>query len=284
MTSVASDSASLIDSTVLRVSQAGRGFLRAVIDNPPINLLDPAVFAGLSLLQSYVSEPANNVKVVVFESANPDFFCAHLDLAKVAEVPDVPGARNIVQAWPGFSQWLTNAPVVSIAKIRGRARGIGNEFICACDMRFASSENARLGQIEVGFGVVPGGGALEWLPRHIGRGRALEVVLGADDFDAGTAERYGWVNRALPDAQLDDYVDELARRIATFDAAAIATAKQLISKRQPTPSEPELAESFHAILTLGRGESAQRISALLRERAGGSLAPAELDLPRLYGR
>ena len=279
----ANDSASLTDSAVVRVSQAAPGFLRAVVDNPPINLFDPTVFAGLNLLQSYVDEPANAVKVVVFESANTDFFFAHLDLAKAAEVPDIPGARNIVQSWPGFSQWLTNAPVVTIAKIRGRARGIGNEFICACDMRFASSERARLCQIEVGFGLVPGGGGLEWLPRHVGRGRALEAVLSADDFDADTAERYGWVNRALPDAELDDYVDRLARRIATFDAAAIATAKQLIGKRQPTPAEAELAESFGAIRALRRGKPAQRIAALLRERAGGSPAPAELDLPQLYG-
>lgn len=263
----ANDSASLTDSAVVRVSQAAPGFLRAVVDNPPINLFDPTVFAGLNLLQSYVDEPANTVKVVVFESANPDFFFAHLDLAKAAEVPDIPGARNIVQSWPGFSQWLTNTPVVTVAKIRGRARGIGNEFICACDMRFASSERARLCQIEVGFGLVPGGGGLEWLPRHIGRGRALEAVLSADDFDADTAERYGWVNRALPDAELDDYVDRLARRIATFDATAIATAKQLIGQRQPTPAEAELAESFGAIRALRRGEPAQRIAVQLRERA-----------------
>ncbi len=279
----ANDSASLTDSAVVRVSQAAPGLLRAVIDNPPINLFDPVVFAGLNLLRSYVDNPLNQVKAVVFESANPDFFVARLDLAKAAEIPDIPGARNFVQSWPGFSQWLTNAPVVTIAKIRGRARGFGNEFICACDMRFASSERARLSQVEVGFGLVPGGGGLEWLPRHVGRGRALEAVLSADDFDADTAERYGWVNRALPDAELDDYVDRLARRIATFDAAAIATAKQLIGKRQRTPAEAELADSFGAVLALRRGEPAQRLAALLRERAGGSLAPAELDLPALFG-
>lgn len=278
------DSGPLTDSAVVRVSQVVPGFLRAVVDNPPINLFDPAVFAGLSLLQGYVDEPANAVKVVIVESANPDFFFAHLDLAKAADVPDIPGARSIVQSWPAFSRWLTNGPVVTIAKIRGRTRGIGNEFVCACDMRFASSENARLCQIEVGFGLVPGGGGLEWLPRHLGRARALEAVLSADDFDADTAERYGWVNRALPDAELDGYVDRLARRIASFDATALAMAKQLIGKGQPTPTESELAESFAAIRALRRGEPAQRLAASLRERAGGSLASAELDLPRLYGR
>ncbi|MBY8881176.1 enoyl-CoA hydratase/isomerase family protein [Actinacidiphila acidipaludis] len=267
----------------MRVSQVAPGFVRAVVDNPPVNLFDPTVFAGLNLLRSCADDPANAVKVVVFESANPDFFFAHLDLAKAAEVPDIPGGQSIVQSWPGFSRWLTNAPVVTIAKIRGRARGIGNEFVCACDMRFASLETGRLCQIEVGFALVPGGGGLEWLPRHVGRGRALEAVLSTDDFDAETAERYGWVNRALPDAELDDYVDRLARRIATFDATALATAKQLIGGGQPTPTENELAESFGAIRALRRSEPAQRLAAQLRERAGGSLASAELDLPQLYG-
>ncbi|WP_051450538.1 enoyl-CoA hydratase/isomerase family protein [Actinospica robiniae] len=279
----AGDSASLTDSTAVRVSLAAPGFLRAVIDNPPINLFDPAVFAGLNLLRRYADEPANAVKVVVFESANPEFYFAHLDLAKATDVPDVPGAQSIVQGWPNFSRWLTNSPVVTIAKIRGRARGIGNEFVCACDMRFAAAENARLCQIEIGFGLVPGGGGLEWLPRHIGRGRALEAVLSADDFDADIAERYGWVNRSLPDAELDDHVDRLARRIATFDATALATAKELIGAGQPTPTENELAESFGAIRALRRGEPAQRLAGSLRERAGGSLAAAELDLPQLYG-
>ena len=145
-----------------------------------------------------------SVKVVVFQSANPDFFIAHLDVAKAAERPEALGL------WRDFVLRLSSTPVVSIAKIRGRARGIGNEFVLACDMRFASRQNALFGNPEVGVGLVPGGGALEWLPRLVGRSRALEIVLSGDDFDADIAERYGWVNRTLDDGDLDSFVDTLA--------------------------------------------------------------------------
>jgi hypothetical protein len=119
---------------------------------------------------------------------------------------------------------------VSIAKIRGRARGIGNEFVLACDMRFASRQSALFGNPEVGVGLVPGGGALEWLPRLVGRSRALEIVLSGDDFDADIAERYGWVNRTLDDGGLDAFVDTLARRLASFDRETLATAKDQINR------------------------------------------------------
>jgi len=121
---------------------------------------------------------------------------------------------------------LTKSPVVSIAKIRGCVRGVSSEFVLACDMRFASRENTRLGQPEVGVGVHPGGGGTERLPPLVGRGRALEIVLGANDFDGDTAERYGYVNRALPDEELDGFVDALACRIASFDRRSIAAAKK----------------------------------------------------------
>ena len=147
----------------------------------------------------------------MFQSANPDFFIAHLDVAKAAERPEVLGL------WRDFVLRLSSAPVVSIAKIRGRTRGIGNEFVLACDMRFASRQSALFGNPEVGVGLVPGGGALEWLPRLVGRSRALEIVLSGDDFDADIAERYGWVNRTLDDDDLDSFVDALVRRLASFE-------------------------------------------------------------------
>ncbi|MDW5329933.1 enoyl-CoA hydratase/isomerase family protein [Plantactinospora sp. KLBMP9567] len=274
---------SLIASDVVHVSQPDDGYLLVVIDNPPLNLFDPTVFAGLHLLREYIEAKGDEIRVVVFESGNPDFFFAHMDFATINQVPDIPGAQNIIEHWPAFSIWLTAAPVVSIAKVRGRARGIGNEFVAACDMRFASLERALLGQIEVGFGVVPGGGGLEWLPRHVGRSRALEIALSADDFDARTAETYGLVNRALPDAELDGYVDALARRIASFNPAALSTAKRLIDKRLPPPSEAELRESFDAILRLTSTDTVKALQQRLRVKAGGSFAPAELDLPTLYG-
>src|SRR3984893_15043965 len=178
--------------------------------NPPINMFVPTTIVELGgLMTELDADPS--VKVVVFQSANPDFFIAHLDVAKAAERPDVLGL------WRDFVVRLSSAPVVRIAKIRGRTRGIGNEFVLACDMRFASRQSALFGNPEVGVGLVPGGGALEWLPRLVGRSRALEIVLSGDDFDADIAERYGWVNRTLNDANLDSFVDALARRLASFD-------------------------------------------------------------------
>lgn len=273
---------SLIDSRVVRVSQIAPGYLEAVLDNPPFNLVDSRVFSGLRGLQDYVEDPSHRVKVVVLESANPEFFVAHLDLGPMM-AGDGAGLRDLKEHWPRFSSWLHASPAVTIAKVRGRARGIGNELLIACDLRFASRENTRLCQVEVGFGEVPGGGGLEWLPRHMGRARALEVILGADDFDGDTAERYGWINRALPDGELDAYVDRLARRIASFDATALATAKSLVDRRLVPPTEAELKESFDTILRLAAGEASQRIRARIVAKAGGSLAQRELDLPAVYG-
>jgi enoyl-CoA hydratase/carnithine racemase len=273
----------LIDSDVVHVTRVAEGYLNVTIDNAPINLLDPTVFAGLRLLQDHAEAKADEARVVVFESADPDFFIAHLDFSKITQVPDIPGAGNIVEHWPAFSTRLTAAPFVSIAKVRGRARGVGNEFIAACDLRFASLEKALIGQIEVGFGVVPGGGGLEWLPRHVGRSRALEIALGGEDLDGRTAELYGLVNRALPDADLDAYVDALARRIASYHPAAVRKVKELVDKRMPAPTEAELRESFDAILALTATPEVRERQAALRTKAGGTLGPAELDLPSLYG-
>ncbi|NKB79897.1 enoyl-CoA hydratase/isomerase family protein [Ochrobactrum daejeonense] len=167
-------------------------------------------------------------------------------------------------------------------KIRGRARGIGAELAVASDLRFASSENALLCQIEVGFGLLPGGGGLEWLPRHVGRGRALEIILGAEDYDAMTAERYGWINRAIPDAELDAYVDRLARRVTSFNHASIAKTKEMMDRRIPTPTVTDYAESFAAILELANTDTAREVSQRARARAGGNLASRELDLPVVY--
>src|SRR3984885_921071 len=186
--------------------------------NPPINMFVPTTIVELGALMTDI-EADPSVKVVVFQSANPDFFVAHLDVGKAVERPEVLGF------WRDIVLRLSSTPIVSIAKIRGRTRGIGNEFVLACDMRFASRKSALFGQPEVGVGLIPGGGALEWLPRLLGRSRALEIVLSADDFDADIAERYGWVNRALDDGDLDSFVDTLVRRLASFDRETLAPAK-----------------------------------------------------------
>src|SRR4029077_19014284 len=177
---------------------------------------------------------------------------------------------------------LTRSPVVSIAKIRGCVRGASSEFVLACDMRFASRENTRLGQPEVGVGVNPGGGGAERLPPLVGRGRALEIVLGANDFDGDIAERYGYVNRALPDAELDGFVDALARRIASFDRRAIAAAKHLVNQVS-LPSADRLLDSITSFgTTLIWPQALQRIQALL-ERGLQRDADFEKRWPEVLG-
>jgi enoyl-CoA hydratase/carnithine racemase len=159
---------------------------------------------------------------------------------------------------------LTKSPVVSLAKIRGCVRGGSSEFVLACDMRFASRENTRIGQPEVGVGVHPGGGGTERLPHLVGRGRALEIILGANDFDGETAERYGYVNRALPDAELDDFVDALARRIASFDRPAIAAAKNLVN-RVSLPSADRLLDAITSFeIALTWPETQRRVQTVLK--------------------
>src|SRR6202040_1993474 len=212
--------------------------------------VDASIFEALqNLLVRMDASPS--LRVVVFESANPDFYLAHFDLTgKTGNITTAVGASGLPILTDTFVR-LTRSSVVSIAKIRGCVRGASSEFVLACDMRFASRENTRLGQPEVGVGLHPGGGGAERLPHIVGRGRALEIVLGANDFDGDTAERYGYVNRALPDADLDSFVDALARRIASFDRPAIAAAKDLVN-HVSLPSADRLLDglnSFTAALT-----------------------------------
>jgi len=206
----------------------------------------------------------------------PEFYVAHFDLE------DTSGSLGLLKtAGPSglpilldtFVR-LTKSPVVSIAKIRGRVRGVGSEFVLACDMRFASREKVILAQVEVGAGVHPGGGGTERLPLLLGRGRALEIVLGANDFDGETAERYGYVNRALPDTELDSFVEMLARRIASFDRRPIAAAKNLINQVSLPPVDRLLdgLNSFTTALTWP--ESQRRFQALSNRGLG---QPGEME-------
>jgi enoyl-CoA hydratase/carnithine racemase len=240
--------------------------------NPPINMFVPTTIVELGALMTDL-EADPSVKVVVFQSANHDFFIAHLDVAKAAERPEVMGL------WREFVLRLSSMPVVSIAKILGRTRGIGNEFVLACDMRFAGRQSALFGQPEIGVGLVPGGGALEWLPRLVGRSRALEIVLSGDDFDADLAERYGWVNRTLDDDDLDSFVDTLARRLASFDRETLAAAKAQIN-RFGTPRAAELQSSNDMIFSLLAGPSAKARRAKIRNVGYGVRSDFELNFGR----
>jgi enoyl-CoA hydratase/carnithine racemase len=242
------------------------------INNPPINMFIPTTIVELEALMTDL-EADPSVKVVVFQSANPDFFIAHLDVAKAAAQP------GVLDLWRNFVLRLSSTAIVSIAKIRGRTRGIGNEFVLACDMRFASRQNALFGNPEVGVGLIPGGGALEWLPRLVGRSRALEIVLGADDFDADIAERYGWVNRTLDDDDLDSFVDTLVRRLASFDREVLAAAKAQIN-RFGTPTATELQSSNDMIFPMLTLPAAQARRARIRSIGYGVPSDFELNFGR----
>jgi enoyl-CoA hydratase/carnithine racemase len=250
--------------TQFTISEVTPAYWRVSVSNPPINLQDPDTILELQELVG-MFETDGALRVVVLESADSDFFINHYDVSRAAETPVAPGPTGL----PTFIDTtvrLATVPVVTIAKIRGRNRGGGSEAALACDLRFASREKAVFGQPEVGAGMFPGGGALERLPLLVGRARALEIILGSDDFDAETAAQYGWVNRALPDAELDDFVDTLARRIASFDKPAIAEAKRLVNRRT-LPSAHDLVETQDSFLAAFTWATLQERGARLRRRA-----------------
>jgi len=246
----------------LRVIEETAAYWRVVFDYPPFNIVDATLYDSLQNLLAQM-DASQNLRVVVFESAIAEFFLAHFDLTgKTGNITTAVGPSGLPILMDTFVR-LTKSPVVSIAKIRGCARGVSSEFVLACDMRFASRENTQLGQPEVGVGLHPGGGGTERLPHLVGRGRALEIVLGGNDFDGDTAERYGYVNRALPDKELDAFVDELARRIASFDGRAVSAAKRLINQVS-LPSADHLLDALNSFQTaLTWTETQRRVQVLL---------------------
>ena len=265
----------------VRVIEETSAYWRVLFDYPPFNIMDATIFEGLrDLLARMDSSPS--LRVVVFESSNPEFYLAHFDLTgKLGNIMTAVGPSGLPILMDTFVR-LTTSPVVSLAKIRGCVRGACSEFVLACDMRFASRENTLLGQPEVGVGVHPGGGGAERLPHLVGRGRALEIILGANDFDGDTAERYGYVNRSLPDAELDGFVDALARRIASFDRQALAAAKNLVNQVSLPPADRLLDAftSFGAALTWP--EAQHRIQAVV-ERGLQRDANFEKAWPEVLG-
>ena len=200
-------------SALLTVTRHSADHWQVTLNAPPLNLITPELVDELHALVATL-ESDHEVKVVVFESANDAFFLSHFDLGRAADFPLLSDGRPM---WTDMVLRLANAPAISIASMRGRTRGGGNEFALACDLRYASRERAVFQQPEVGVGILPGGGASERLPRLTGRDRALEAILTSEDYNADTAERYGWVTRALSDADLDAFVDSLAERLAGFD-------------------------------------------------------------------
>ena len=238
-------------------------YWRVTIDRPPLNIFGPETIPQLNEIITAL-ETDKQVKVVVFDSAVEGFFLTHYDfLAKLEETTSLPPGPTGLQPLPDMLVRLSRAPVVSIASIRGRATGVGSELALACDMRFASREKAILSHFEVGAGVVPGSGPMARLPRLMGRGRALEVLLGADDIPGDLAELYGYVNRSLPDSDLDAFVESLATRIASFDKRAISETKRFADVASLPPDfeiAPEWDVCFASIM---RPAAQERIKKLM---------------------
>jgi enoyl-CoA hydratase/carnithine racemase len=252
-------------SAPIRLNRVSPACWRVTFDNPPLNLMGPEFVQQFRDIMNALETDAA-VKVVIFESAVEGFFLNHSDfLAKLEDLTGIPQGPTGLEAWPDILVRLTRAPVVSIALIRGRATGNGSELALACDMTFVSREKAILSQWEVGVGLVAGGGPMARLPRLMGRARALEVLLGSDDIRGDEAEFLGYVNRSLPDAELGNFVDALATRIASFDKWAIANTKRLVNAAS-LPPDVEIAAGWDACLTsIMRPAAQERIKALLKQ-------------------
>ena len=246
----------------IRVARRSPAYWRVTIDNPPINVMGPEMVREFQELINAL-EADEHVRVVVFDSAVEDYFLNHSDFfAKLEDLTSMPAGPTGLPPWPDFLARLTRAPFTSIALIRGRATGNGSELTLACDMSFASREKAIFSQWEVGVSLVAGGGPMARLPRLIGRNRALEVLLSSEDIRGEQAEAYGYVNRALPDADLDAFVEAFAARIAGFDKWAIANTKRLVNTS--LPPDVELAAGWDACMTsIGRPAAQERIKALM---------------------
>jgi enoyl-CoA hydratase/carnithine racemase len=251
------------DSRQIRLARRTPSYWRVTFDHPPLNIFSPDTIPQLNEIVTAI-ETDEHVNVVVFDSAVEGFFLTHYDfLANLEDTTSLPPGPTGLPPLPDMLVRLSRAPVVSIASIRGRATGVGSELALASDMRFASREKVILSQFEVGAGLVPGGGPMARLPRLIGRGRALEVLLGADDIRGDLAELYGYVNRALPDAELDAFVDALAMRIASFDKQAIAETKNFVNVAS-LPSDTGFGSEWDAcIASIQRPASQKRINTLM---------------------
>jgi enoyl-CoA hydratase/carnithine racemase len=262
----------------LRVDVDG-GVAFVTLDHPPVNLFDAVLIGSLWELAGELADDGD-VHAVVVRSADPEFFIAHADLALIQALPrdraDRPDRLEFIHVF--MERWRT-LPQVTIAQLEGRARGGGSEFALSLDLRFGAVGRAILGQPEVAVGILPGGSGTQRLPRLMGRGRALEVVLGCEDFDAELAERYGYINRALPAAELEPFVERLARRIASFPPGAVRLAKRAVDAAGGTLQNGLLDEAHCFNLTLADPDLDARMDGALA--AGAQTREGELDLPGL---
>jgi enoyl-CoA hydratase/carnithine racemase len=267
----------------IRVTRITPEYWHVTFDNPPFNVFGPETIPQLNEVINQI-ETDTKVKVVVFDSAVPGFFLTHYNFVPpLSDTTSMAPGRTGLPPLPDMLVRLSRAPVVSIASIRGRATGVGSELALASDMRFASREKAVLSQFEIGAGFTPGGGPMSRLPRLMGRGRALEVLLSGDDVDGELAERYGYVNRSFPDAELDKYVDTLARRIASFDKQTIADIKQRVDVASLPPDSDLGAEWDAFIRSVQRPDAQRRIPELMKQGLGVN-PDVETRLPYYTGR
>jgi enoyl-CoA hydratase/carnithine racemase len=252
--------------------------LFAEIAAPPINLLGPALVRDLvSLIQQAESDAA--VHVIVFKSADSDYFISHVDVTRIKENRDEAGKLIGDASLGQLFRYLSASRLVTIAQIEGRVRGVGSEFVLACDMRFAARESAIFGQFEPAFGVIPGAGGAQHLTRLMGRGRALEVMLSAQDYDAELAERYGWINRALPADEIDEFVSSLAHRIAKFPAAGHAVVKERVNAIA-LPTVEDIRRDSDLFIEGTRSPESQKLTQAAMNR-GFQTREAEMTLGQL---
>jgi enoyl-CoA hydratase/carnithine racemase len=254
--------------------------LFAEIAAPPMNLLGPELIRDLvSLIQRAEADAA--VQVLVFKSADPDYFISHVDVTRIKENREAAAKMDGDASIGQMLRHLSTSRLVTIAQIEGRVRGVGSEFVLACDMRFAARESAIFGQFEPSFGVIPGAGGAQHLARLMGRGRALEVMLSAEDYDAELAERYGWINRALPANELGDFVSSLAHRISRFPAASRLVVKERVNQIALPPAE-EIRRDSDLFLEGVRSPEFQDLTQAAMKR-GFQTRDAEMELARMLG-
>jgi enoyl-CoA hydratase/carnithine racemase len=265
----------------LRV-QADGGIAWVTIDHPPINLFDMAlIFEMLRVGEELEKDDA--VRVVVFQSADPDFFIAHADVELIQTLPETaPPKPTKLGFFHEMVDRMRTMPKATIAKIEGIARGGGSEFVLSCDMRFGALGKCMLAQPEVALGIIPGGSGTQRLPRLVGRARALEIVLGCDDVPADLAERWGYLNRALPPAELGPFVEHLARRIASFPAEAIALAKRSVNAADPGVVDGLLEEADCFNQSVATTAARERMAAFMA--GGGQTREVEKGLSKLTTR
>ncbi|PTB63382.1 ClpP/crotonase [Trichoderma citrinoviride] len=264
---------------VVKLTKISPAYWRATFNAPPLNLFTPRTYKALRVLIEML-ENDRAVKVIVFDSASEEYFIAHYDLL-ASEGKTEGEETSVVSDWANFALRLARVPVVSIAQVAGRVRGHGSEFILACDMRFGSIEKAIFAQPEAGAGVHCGGGGIEWLPRLVNRSRALEILLGGDDIDAVTAAQYGYINRAIKDAELSSFVDNFARRIAGFDRKPLLETKRAVNDRAGLPRLTDLLASMQDFVRATKWPETERRVKTLFEMGLQQDGPGERDLGRL---